>query len=55
MQDVSKLTKDELKSELNAMNYIDRWSSYDHAYYDRLNAEYHNRIEDECINNAKEN
>ena len=45
--DIITLSKSDLLSELNALNYSN-WTREDMEYRDKLEAEYHKRIEDEC-------
>lgn len=45
--DITKMSKDMLLSELNAL-YYSLWTPEDYAYRDKLVNEYNNRIEDEC-------
>jgi hypothetical protein len=48
MTDLSKLSKDELKSEMNAMDMVQTFNSEDLRYRQELEKEYWNRVEDEC-------
>jgi hypothetical protein len=48
------MSKDELKSEINGMNYIDRWSNEDRMYHSELSIELAKRIKDEAAIKAED-
>ena len=48
VQDVTKLSKTEIVSELNALWYLDNWTPEDYQYRDALEAEYHRLVEEGC-------
>jgi hypothetical protein len=50
--DISKMSKDQLLSELNALNYSN-WTPEDYAYRDMLCNEYNKWIEFEAEESAK--
>ena len=52
--DLSKLSKTALLSELNAMNYIDRWQRHDYEYKSALESELNNRILEDVIDHTKD-
>jgi hypothetical protein len=51
--DISKMSKDQLLSELNALNYRGNWTPEDLDYRDRLCNEYNKWIEFEAEESAK--
>jgi len=51
--DLSKMPKTALLSELNAMNYIDRWQRKDYEYKSALETELNNRILEDAIDHTK--
>ena len=53
MEDVTKLTKYGLMSEINGLNFLNEWTREDYAYRDKLEAEYYKRMEDEAINDTE--
>jgi hypothetical protein len=50
--DVSKLTKDGLKSEMNGLRLQKKWTIKDQEYMDELKDEYFRRIADEAVNDT---
>jgi len=51
-QDVTKLTKDGLKSEMNGLRLQKKWTIEDQEYMDELKDEYFRRIADEAVNDT---
>lgn len=48
-QDVSTLTKDMIRSEINALNMIDPWTPEDMEYRGMLDRELDKRSEDDFV------
>jgi acyl-CoA reductase-like NAD-dependent aldehyde dehydrogenase len=45
MKTVNELTKDEITSELNALDYKDKWNESDYQYRDKLVKKFYELVE----------
>lgn len=54
MKTIEGLTKDEITSEINALQHKDRWTEQDYQYNDQLTKQYYEIVEMEAKDILKE-